>query len=50
MLRDTGHEMVVETLNMVDIHTVDHVCTKMGVELTIEDGEVSDYNFKEENV
>lgn len=50
MLRDTGHEMVVDTLNSVDIHTVDHVCAKMGVELTIEDGYITDYDFKEENV
>ena len=47
MLRDTGHEMVVATMNQIDIHSIDYVCSKMGVEVTIEDGEITDYNFKE---
>lgn len=47
MIRYTGHQMVIETLNSVDIHTVDHVCKSMGVEVVIEDGEITDYDFKE---
>lgn len=50
MLRDTGHELVVDTMNTIDIHSIDHICTKMGVEVTVEDGLITDYNFKEENI
>lgn len=45
MLRDTGHELVVDTMNTIDIHSIDHICAKMGVEVTVEDGLITDYNF-----
>lgn len=47
MIGDISHQMVIDTFNEVDIHTVDRVCDHMGVEVTIEDGRISDYDFKE---
>lgn len=50
MIRDTGHEIVIDAMNNMDIRSIDHVCAKMGVEVIVEDGKISDYYFKEENV
>ncbi len=50
MIRDTGHQTVIDTMNDVSIFAVEKVCETMGIEVTVEDGTISDYNFKEEYI
>ncbi len=50
MIGDTSHQMVIDTMNEVSIFAVEIVCKTMRVEVTVEDGMISDYNYKEEKI
>ena len=50
MIRDMGHQMVIDSMNTMDIRSVMHVCNKMGVEIIVEDGKISDYEFTEKGL
>ena len=50
MIGDTGHQIVVDTMNDVSIFAVEMVCETNRIEITVEDGRITDYNFKEEYI
>lgn len=49
MIGDIGHQMVIERMNNMDIHSVEHICDNLGVGIIVEDGEITDYEFEEES-